>query len=88
MGWLTAKPWGPRASAGSLMGRVRVLETPGLLSLHWWVKPGPGVGAGLLVGRASLESDCRAQGALRGCWIAGVWGPVTAQLGAGSGVSC
>ena len=44
-------PGGPKASAGSLMGRVRVHKTPGLLPTHWWVKPGPGVSAGLLAGR-------------------------------------
>ena len=34
---------GPRACAGSLVGRVRVQKTLGLFPAHWWVKPGPGV---------------------------------------------
>ena len=42
---------GPRASAGSLVGRVRVLKTLGLLLSHWQVKLGPGVNAGLLADR-------------------------------------
>ena len=32
---------------------------------------------GLLVGRACLESGCRAQDSLKWCWIVGVWGSVT-----------
>ena len=41
-----------RAYASSLMGRVRAQKTLGLLSTHCWVKPGPGVSAGLLAGKA------------------------------------
>lgn len=44
------------ANAGSLVGGVRVQKTLGLLHAHWWVKPGPGVKAGLLVGRAKSWS--------------------------------
>ena len=32
---------------------------------------------GLLLGRACLESGCRAQDSLKWCWIVGVWGSVT-----------
>ena len=45
-------PGGPGATAGSLVDRVRVQKTPGLLPPVWWVKPGPGISAGLLAGRA------------------------------------
>ena len=38
------------------MGRVRVLKTLGLLPTHWQVKPGPGVSARLLAGRAGSWS--------------------------------
>ena len=45
--------WGdPGASAGLLVGEVRVQKTLVLLLAHCWVKPGPGVSAGLLAGRA------------------------------------
>lgn len=47
---------GPRATAGSLVGRVRVLKTLGLLPTHWQVKPGPGVSTRLLAGRAGSWS--------------------------------
>lgn len=51
------------ASTGSLVGRVRILKTLGLLPTHWQVKPTPGVSARLLAGRAGfLESGYRAQG--------------------------
>lgn len=43
---------GPGASAGSLVGGVKVQKTPGLFLPHCWVKPGSGVSVGLLVGRA------------------------------------
>lgn len=46
-------PW---ASAGSLLGRGRVQKTPELLRTHWWVKPGPGISAELLAGRAVSQS--------------------------------
>ena len=46
----------PRASAGSLVGGVRVPKTPGLLPTHWWVKPDPRVSAKLLAGRAGSWS--------------------------------
>ena len=42
--------------AGSLVGRVRIPKTLGLLSTHWQVKPGPGVSPGLLAGRAGSWS--------------------------------
>ena len=42
----------PVASAGSLVGGVRVQKTLGLLPTCWQVKPDPGVSAGLLAGRA------------------------------------
>ena len=38
-------PRGPRASAGSLVGRVEVQKILGLVLAHWWVKPGPGASA-------------------------------------------
>ena len=47
---------GPGASAGSLVAGVRVPKTLGLLPTHWQVKPGSGVSAGLLVGRAGSWS--------------------------------
>ena len=40
------------ASAGSLVGRVRVLKSLGLIPNHWQVKPDPGVNVKLLAGRA------------------------------------
>ena len=40
----------PGTSAGSLVGRARVLKT--LLPTHWQVKPDPGIRAGLPAGRA------------------------------------
>lgn len=43
---------GPRASAGSLVGRIRVTKTLGLLPTYWQMKPVPGVRARLLAGRA------------------------------------
>ena len=49
-------PGGLGANAGSQVGRVRVQKTPGLLSTHWWVKPGSGVSAGLLAHRAGSWS--------------------------------
>lgn len=49
---LAAEPVGPWASAGSLVGRVRVQEIPKLISTHQWVKPGPGPSAGPLAVRA------------------------------------
>ena len=42
----------PRASAGSLVDRVRVLRTLGLLPTHWQVTLSPGVTARLLAGTA------------------------------------
>ena len=44
-------PGGPRASAGSLVGGIRVQVTPGLLPTHWWVKPNPGASDSLMAGR-------------------------------------
>ena len=38
-----------RANTGSLVGRIRVHKTLGLLPTHWWVKPGPGVSSTRLV---------------------------------------
>ena len=56
-------PRSPKASAGSLVvGRVGVQKTLVQLPAQWYVKPGPGVSAGLLVGRAgswSLVAGCR-----------------------------
>ena len=53
---LAAVPWGgvpgPRASAGSLVGGVKVQVTLGLVPTHWWVKPGPGASVSSLAGRA------------------------------------
>lgn len=46
----------PRASAGSLVGRVRVLKTLGLLPTHWKVKPDLRVSARLLAGRTGSWS--------------------------------
>ena len=43
---------GPRAYAGSLVCRVRIQKNLELLPAYWWVKPGPGVSAGPLAGRA------------------------------------
>ena len=49
-------PGTPRASAGSLVCRVRVQETLGLVPAHWWVKPGSGASASSLAGRAGFWS--------------------------------
>ena len=65
-------PGGPRASAGSLMGEVRVQATLELLTPSWWVKPGPGVSARLLAGRAGSWSLAAGPRDLR----AGVGSPV------------
>ena len=54
----------PGVSTGSLLGRVRVLKTLGLLPTHWQVKPGPYVNAGLLAGRAGSWSLATGQGLL------------------------
>ena len=43
---------GPEASAGSLVGGVRVPKSLGRLPTHWQVKPDPGVSAGPPAGRA------------------------------------
>ena len=48
---LAAVYWGlvtRRLVAGSLVDRIRVLKTLGLLPTHWRVKTDPGVSAGLL----------------------------------------
>lgn len=42
--------------AGSLVGRVRAQKPPELLPAPWWVTPGPGLSAGLSVGRAGSWS--------------------------------
>ena len=44
------------ASAGSLVGGVRVPKTLELLPTLWQMKPDPGVTAGLLAGRAGSQS--------------------------------
>ena len=49
-------PGCPGTYAGSLVGRVRIQKTLRQLSAHWWVKPGLGISAGLLVGRAGSYS--------------------------------
>ena len=49
--WLQ-NPGGPRASAVLVVGRVRIQENLGLLPTYWWMKPGPGACASLLVDRA------------------------------------
>ena len=40
------------SSAGSLVGRVIVRKTPGLLPAHWCIKSTPRVSVGLLKGKA------------------------------------
>lgn len=54
-------PGDPGASAGSLVGRVRVQKVLGLLPTHLWVKSGPGIGAGPLTAKPMLQSGDRAQ---------------------------
>ena len=49
-------PRGPRASAGSLVGRASVPKPLGLLLTHWQVKLDPGVSATLVAGRAGFWS--------------------------------
>ena len=44
---------GPGVSAGSLVGRVGVQETPGLVPAHWLVKPDPEASTRLLACRAT-----------------------------------
>ena len=44
---------GPGASAGSLVGKVKVLKTLGLLPTHWQVKPDPEVSVSVVTVRAS-----------------------------------
>ena len=70
----------PRASAGSLVYRVRVQKTPGLFPAHWCQPTG---------GQSQvLESGCRSQESQSWFWITGVRGWFLTQLGMGSGVSC
>ena len=49
-------PRGPEASAGPLVGAVRVLKTLELLPTHWQVEPDPGISARLLAGTAGSWS--------------------------------
>ena len=83
-------PGYPGASAGSLVGGVKVQKTPGLLLTHWWVKLGPGVSAGLLTSRAlswSLAAGPRDTRAGVRSLVGGDW--ILTQLGLGSRVlSC
>ena len=82
--------WGPTASVGLLVSRVRVLKTLGLLPTHWQVKLDPGVSAGLLAGRAHSWSDCRAQGSQSSFHIIdwqGGGGQFLTQLGIVCGLS-
>ena len=65
----------PRASAGLLVGGVRVLKTLGLLPSHWQLKPDPGVSAGLLASRACSWSLATAQGSQSSFQIV-LWGHV------------
>ena len=44
-------PGVPSVSACSLVGGVRVQEILGLMPVHWWVNPGLGASASLLLGR-------------------------------------
>ena len=80
---------GPRASAASLVGGVRVLKILGLLRTHWQVRPDPGVSAGPLADRAGSWSlaagprDPRAH--FRSC--GGWWGGVPDTVGYGVRVS-
>lgn len=74
----------PGASAGSLVGRVRVQKVLGLLPTHLWVKPGPGIGAGPLDSKAicfSLVARPRSPEMVSDCW----WGrlPVPDSFGYG-----
>ena len=81
-------PGGPGASAGSLVGGVRVQKTLGLLPAHWWVKPGPRVSARLLAGRArswSLAAGPRVPRASVRLLVVGV--QFVTQLGMGSKLS-
>ena len=79
----------PGASAGSLVGRVRVRRTPGLLPAPWRVKPGPEVTVGLLAGRASSWSLTAGSRDPRACFRSLVGGEVAISdtVGMGSGVS-
>ena len=53
----TAGPDQPiQASSGSLVGRLRVQKSLGLLPVHLWVKPGLRVSARLLAGKAGSWS--------------------------------
>ena len=58
--------WNPkephRVSVGSLVGRVRVPKTLGLLPTDWQVKPDAGFGARLLSGRAGSWSQTAGPG--------------------------
>ena len=47
---------GPGASAGSLVGRFKVLKTLGLFPTHWQVKPDPGLSVSVVSDRASSWS--------------------------------
>ena len=47
---------GSRAKAGSLIGGVTAPKSLSLLPTHWQLKPGSGVRAELLVGRACFWS--------------------------------
>ena len=64
---------GPGASAGSLVGRVRVPKTLGLLPTHWQVKPDPGVSASLMTGRAGSWSLASGPQDHRACFRS-LWG--------------
>ena len=81
-------PGDPEASAGSLVGRVRVQKVIRLLPTHLWVKPGPGIGAGPLTAKPYASVWWQSTGVQRWCQIAGGGGgQFLTHLVMGSGVS-
>lgn len=66
---------GPRAHAGSLVGRVWVEGIPGLVPNHQWVNPVPRASAGPKVGRGSPEVWLQGPGVpelVSDCWWVGL----------------
>ena len=83
-------PRGPWASAGSLVGGVRIPKTPGLLPIPWQLKQVPGLvpdywqaelGRSLAAG-IPLSDRCGGGGE-GGCWFLtelGMWSEVSHRL--------
>ena len=59
---------GPRVTASSLLGKVRVLKTSELLSAQWSSTPGPEVSPGLLADRAVSRSLGGGSRDPKDCW--------------------